>query len=121
MSLVVVGSVAYDGIETPHGRVDRVLGGACTYIALVASYFTKVRIVARLEAARLGNLGDTRSVGDRVSELRVDVGGGYRVYFMRRQRIVIVCSVAETNRLRVGASLVQNRWRGNRVRIDDAH
>lgn len=46
MSLVVVGSVAYDGIETPHGRVDRVLGGACTYIALVASYFTKVRIVA---------------------------------------------------------------------------
>ncbi len=46
MSLVVVGSVAYDGIETPHGRVDRILGGACTYISLVASYFTKVRIVA---------------------------------------------------------------------------
>jgi len=46
MSLVVVGSVAYDGIETPHGRVDRILGGACTYIALVASYFTTVRIVA---------------------------------------------------------------------------
>jgi sugar/nucleoside kinase (ribokinase family) len=46
MSLVVVGSVAYDGIETPHGRVDRILGGACTYISLAASYFTKVRIVA---------------------------------------------------------------------------
>ncbi|HME07509.1 MAG TPA: PfkB family carbohydrate kinase [Bryobacteraceae bacterium] len=46
MSLVVVGSVAYDGIETPHGRADRILGGACTYISLVASYFTKVRIVA---------------------------------------------------------------------------
>jgi len=46
MSLVVVGSVAYDGIETPHGRVDRILGGACTYIALAASYFTKVSIVA---------------------------------------------------------------------------
>jgi sugar/nucleoside kinase (ribokinase family) len=46
MSLVVVGSVAYDGIETPHGRVDRTLGGACTYISLAASYFTKVRIVA---------------------------------------------------------------------------
>ena len=46
MSLVVVGSVAYDGIETPHGRVDRILGGACTYIALSASYFTKVSIVA---------------------------------------------------------------------------
>ena len=46
MSLVVVGSVAYDGVETPHGRVDRMLGGACTYIALAASYFTKTKIVA---------------------------------------------------------------------------
>jgi sugar/nucleoside kinase (ribokinase family) len=46
MSLVVVGSVAYDGVETPHGKVDRMLGGACTYIALSASYFTPVNIVA---------------------------------------------------------------------------
>jgi len=46
MALVAVGSVAYDGIETPHGRVERTLGGACTYIALSASYFTKVKIVA---------------------------------------------------------------------------
>ena len=46
MSVVVVGSVAYDGVETPHGRVDRMLGGACTYIALAASYFTRVNIVA---------------------------------------------------------------------------
>jgi sugar/nucleoside kinase (ribokinase family) len=46
MSLVVVGSVAYDGVETPHGRVDRMLGGAATYIALAASYFTRTRIVA---------------------------------------------------------------------------
>jgi sugar/nucleoside kinase (ribokinase family) len=46
MSLVVVGSVAYDGVETPHGKVDRMLGGAATYIALAAGYFTPVRIVA---------------------------------------------------------------------------
>ena len=46
MSLVVVGSVAYDGVETPHGKVDRMLGGAATYIALAASYFTDVKIVA---------------------------------------------------------------------------
>ncbi|MDX2179459.1 MAG: PfkB family carbohydrate kinase [Bryobacteraceae bacterium] len=45
MSLVVVGSVAYDGVETPHGNVDRMLGGACTYISLAASYFAPVRIV----------------------------------------------------------------------------
>src|SRR5215471_4693339 len=46
MSLVVVGSVAYDGVETPHGKVDRMLGGAATYISLSASYFGKVHIVA---------------------------------------------------------------------------
>jgi sugar/nucleoside kinase (ribokinase family) len=46
MSLVVVGSVAYDGVETPHGKVDRMLGGAATYISLAAGYFTPVRIVA---------------------------------------------------------------------------
>jgi sugar/nucleoside kinase (ribokinase family) len=46
MSLVVVGSVAYDGVETPHGKVDRMLGGAATYISLAASYFTNPRIVA---------------------------------------------------------------------------
>jgi len=44
--MVVVGSVAYDGIETPHGKADRLLGGACTYIALAASYFTQPKIVA---------------------------------------------------------------------------
>ncbi|MGA2272353.1 MAG: PfkB family carbohydrate kinase [Bryobacteraceae bacterium] len=46
MSLVVVGSVAYDGVETPHGKVDRMLGGAATYIALAAAYFTSVKLVA---------------------------------------------------------------------------
>jgi sugar/nucleoside kinase (ribokinase family) len=46
MSLVVVGSVAYDGVETPHGKVPRMLGGAATYISLSASYFTQTRIVA---------------------------------------------------------------------------
>ncbi len=46
MSLIVVGSVAYDGVETPNGKVDRMLGGAATYIALSAGYFTPVKIVA---------------------------------------------------------------------------
>ena len=44
--MVVVGSVAYDGVETPHGKVDRMLGGSGTYIALSASFFTEPRIVA---------------------------------------------------------------------------
>jgi sugar/nucleoside kinase (ribokinase family) len=46
MSILVVGSVAFDSIETPQGRRDRCLGGAATYFALAASYFTKVRVIA---------------------------------------------------------------------------
>ncbi len=46
MSIVVVGSVAYDAIKSPSGSVPRTLGGAATYFSLAASYFTQVRIVA---------------------------------------------------------------------------
>jgi sugar/nucleoside kinase (ribokinase family) len=46
MSLLVVGSVAFDAIETPFGKVDRTLGGAASYFALAASCFTSVRVVA---------------------------------------------------------------------------
>jgi sugar/nucleoside kinase (ribokinase family) len=46
MSITVVGSVAYDSIETPVGRRERCLGGAATYFALAASFFTDVRVIA---------------------------------------------------------------------------
>lgn len=46
MSLLVVGSVAFDAIETPLGKVDRTLGGAASYFALAASHFSPVRLVA---------------------------------------------------------------------------
>src|ERR1700693_4884289 len=46
MSLLVVGSVAFDAIETPFGKVDRTLGGAASYFALAASCFAAVRVVA---------------------------------------------------------------------------
>jgi sugar/nucleoside kinase (ribokinase family) len=46
MSILVVGSVAFDSIETPHGSVDHCLGGAATHFALAASYFTQVRVIA---------------------------------------------------------------------------
>ena len=41
MSLLVVGSVAFDAIETPVGKTDKIIGGAASYISLAASYFTK--------------------------------------------------------------------------------
>jgi sugar/nucleoside kinase (ribokinase family) len=47
MSLLVVGSVAFDAIETPFGKTDKIVGGAASYIALCSSYFTKsVNLVA---------------------------------------------------------------------------
>jgi len=46
MSITVVGSVAFDSIETPAGKRDRCLGGAATYFSLAASYFTDVRVIA---------------------------------------------------------------------------
>ncbi len=46
MAITVVGSVAFDSIQTPAGRRDRCLGGAATYFSLAASYFTNVRVIA---------------------------------------------------------------------------
>lgn len=41
MSLITVGTVAFDAIETPFGKTDKIVGGAATYISMAASYFTK--------------------------------------------------------------------------------
>lgn len=46
MSILVVGSVAFDNITTPSGSVENILGGAATHFALAASFFTEVRVVA---------------------------------------------------------------------------
>lgn len=46
MSLLVVGSVAFDSVKTPFGEVDEVLGGSATYFSVSASYFTDVNLVA---------------------------------------------------------------------------
>jgi sugar/nucleoside kinase (ribokinase family) len=46
MSILVVGSVAFDTLATPYGKREKILGGSATYFSLAASYFTKVRVVA---------------------------------------------------------------------------
>lgn len=56
MSLLVVGSVAFDALESPYGKVDRALGGAATYFAVAASFFTHVNLV--------GIVGDDFTEGD---------------------------------------------------------
>jgi putative addiction module killer protein len=48
------------------------------------------RIVTRIRRMEIGNAGDVRSVGDGVSEIRIDYGPGYRVYFARRGRTLVI-------------------------------
>jgi sugar/nucleoside kinase (ribokinase family) len=70
MAITVVGSVAYDTIETPAGKRERCLGGAATYFSLSASYFTDVRVIAvvgedfgkRQEAVFQARKIDTRGI-----------------------------------------------------------
>ncbi len=50
----------------------------------------QARINARIRRLSLGNPGDTRPVGKGVSELRVDYGPGYRVYFVQRGKSIII-------------------------------
>lgn len=50
----------------------------------------QVRIAARLRQAESGNLGDWQPIEGEVSEMRMDYGPGYRLYFARRGRIIIV-------------------------------
>lgn len=48
------------------------------------------RVLARMAWVRRGNLGDARSVGEGVSELRVDYGPGYRVYFAQKGQTLVI-------------------------------
>ena len=50
----------------------------------------QVRIAARLRLVEAGTLGDWKSVGGSVAEMRIDVGPGYRLYFTRRGNVLIV-------------------------------
>jgi len=65
VSLLVVGSVAFDGLESPYGKVERTLGGAATYFAVAGSFFTPVHLVA--------------IVGDDFSEKDSEVFRGRRI------------------------------------------
>jgi sugar/nucleoside kinase (ribokinase family) len=66
MSLLVVGTIAYDSIQTPHGRVDDEIGGSATYFALAASRFSNVRMCGAVgedfPVSRLRSLFEGRQV-----------------------------------------------------------
>ena len=69
MSLLVVGSVAFDALETPFGKVERTVGGAATYFSVAASFFTHVSLVGVVG-------GDFTSQDERVFQgRRIDISG----------------------------------------------
>jgi sugar/nucleoside kinase (ribokinase family) len=72
-NILVVGSLAYDTISTPHGRVDRALGGSANYFSLAASLFSKVRVV--------GVVGEDYEAGDleMLTKRKVDTQGLQKV------------------------------------------
>ena len=70
----------------------------------------RARILVRVERLAAGNPGDVRPVGEGVSELRVDYGPGYRVYFKRQGRTVVVL-------LAGGDKRTQNRDIGTALRL----
>jgi putative addiction module killer protein len=56
------------------------------------------RIQIRIRRLSLGNFGDVKPVGDRVSELRIDYGPGYRVYFAQRGSVLVLLLVGGTKK-----------------------
>jgi putative addiction module killer protein len=60
------------------------------WLSKLADQKAKARILARLRSATLGNFGDCEPVGEGLSEMRIHVGAGYRVYYMRAGTTVYV-------------------------------
>lgn len=64
-----------------------------TWLDKLRDIRARARIVARIERVTFGLMGDVKSVGGSVSELRIDYGPGYRVYFTRRgdELVILLC------------------------------
>ena len=75
----------------------------------------RLRVAARIERLAGGNAGDVQPVGAGVSELRLDFGPGYRVYFMRRGALLIVLLAGGDKRTQVAdikrAIRIAHEWK----------
>jgi putative addiction module killer protein len=73
-------------------------------------------IKSRLDRVALGNLGDTKSMGGGVSELRIDLGPGYRIYYGKENQDVIVLSGGTKHKQRQDIARAKIYWADYQVR-----
>lgn len=68
------------------------------WLSSMGGIVAKTQITARVHRAQAGNFGDVESVGDGVSEMRIHIGPGYRIYFARQSDMVYVLLVGGNKR-----------------------
>ena len=76
----------------------------------------RARIIQRLDRLKAGNAGDTKPIGEGLSELRIDYGPGYRVYYMQQGPIIVIllCGGDKSDQPRdiAKAKELAQEWRG---------
>lgn len=60
------------------------------WLSSLRDFRAKARIASRIERLAAGNPGDVKPVGEGISELRIDYGPGYRVYYIQRGRVLVI-------------------------------
>lgn len=77
----------------------RITEAFATWLRGLRDERARARIAERLRRMALGNVGDVKSLGDGLSELRIDYGPGYRIYFVRKEdRIVVILAGGDKRR-----------------------
>ncbi len=89
------------------------------WIDSLRDYDARARILVRLDRVRLGSLGDWKSVGEDVQELRIDIGPGYRVYFGQDAKsiVILLCGGRKATQRRDIAD-AKRYWQNYRSRKD---
>ena len=92
--------------------------GECPFEGWIASLRDNTaisKVITRIRRVRIGNLGDAKSVGGGVSELRVDYGPGYRVYFaVSGKTVVVLLGGGDKHTQQRDIASAQRLWRENK-------